>query len=219
MPEVIIPGLSGRIQARYQHSKNPNAPVALVCHPHPLHGGTMNNKVTYAMYQTFAKLGFSTLRFNYRGVGESQGEWGEGEGELADASSALDFLQAHNTTARGLWITGFSFGAWVAMQLLMRRPETDRFVVVAPPANMFSFDFLAPCPCSGLILQGDEDKVVPKPLVDDMVSKLRLQRGITIDYRTMNGADHFFGTQMDALTSTIEGYITAAFLETKKVAA
>jgi alpha/beta superfamily hydrolase len=70
-----------------------------------------------------------------------------------------------------------------------------------------------------LILQGDEDKVVPKPLVDDMVSKLRLQRGITIDYRNMPGADHFFGTQMDNLTSTIEGYITAAFLETKKVAA
>jgi alpha/beta superfamily hydrolase len=219
MPEVIIPGLAGRIQARYQHSKIPNAPVALVCHPHPLHGGTMNNKVTYAMYQTFVKAGFSTLRFNYRGVGESQGEWAEGEGELADASSALDFLQAHNTTASGLWITGFSFGAWVAMQLLMRRPETDRFLVVAPPANMFSFDFLAPCPCSGLILQGDEDKVVPKPLVDDMVSKLRLQRGITIDYRAMNGADHFFKEQLDVLEKTISGYIKDAFNEARAHAA
>ncbi|HCM84269.1 MAG TPA: alpha/beta hydrolase [Alphaproteobacteria bacterium] len=218
MPEVIIPGLAGRIEARYQHSKAQNAPVALVCHPHPLHGGTMNNKVTYAMYQSFVKMGFSTLRFNYRGVGESQGEWAEGEGELADASSALDFLQAHNPTAGGLWITGFSFGAWVAMQLLMRRPETDRFVVVAPPANMFSFDFLAPCPCSGLILQGDEDKVVPKPLVDDMVSKLRLQRGITIDYRAMTGADHFFKDQMPTLETTIQGYITAAFNETRVAA-
>lgn len=218
MPEVIIQGLAGRIEARYQHSKIAGAPVALVCHPHPQHGGTMNNKVTYAMYQTFVKLGFSTLRFNYRGVGESQGEWGEGEGELADASSALDFLQAHNTSARGLWITGFSFGAWVAMQLLMRRPETDRFVVVAPPANMYLFDFLAPCPCSGLILQGDEDKVVPKPKVDDMVSKIRLQRGITIDYRTVSGADHFFATQMDVLTQNIEGYVRAAFQETKKAA-
>jgi len=218
MPEVIIQGLAGRLEARYQHSKVPNAPVALVCHPHPLHGGTMNNKVTYAMYQTFVKMGFSTLRFNYRGVGQSQGEWGEGEGELADASSALDFLQAHNVTARGLWITGFSFGAWVAMQLLMRRPETDRFVVVAPPANMFAFDFLAPCPCSGLILQGDEDKVVPKPLVDTMVSGLRLQKGITIDYRTMNGADHFFVDQLDTLNKTIEGYITAAMTEQKKAA-
>lgn len=218
MPEVIIQGLAGRIEARYQHSKVPNAPVALVCHPHPLHGGTMNNKVTYAMYQAFVKMGFSTLRFNYRGVGQSQGEWGEGEGELADASSALDFLQAHNTTSRALWITGFSFGAWVAMQLLMRRPETDRFVVVAPPANMFAFDFLAPCPCSGLILQGEEDKVVPKILVDDMVSKIRLQRGITIDYRGVEGADHFFADQMDILSSNIEGYIRAAFAEGRQAA-
>ncbi len=219
MPDVTIQGLSGRIEGRYHHSKVPNAPVALVCHPHPLHGGTMNNKVTYSMYQTFAKLGYSTLRFNYRGVGESQGEWGEGEGELADASSALDFLQTCNPQASELWITGFSFGAWVAMQLLMRRPETDRFLVVAPPANMFSFDFLAPCPCSGLILQGDADKVVPKERVDTMVASLRLQKGITIDHRTLKGIDHFFTGQLETLTGNMEQYVAAARSEKQKAVA
>ncbi len=135
--------------------------MALVLHPHPQHGGTMNNKLVYALYQIFVRQGFSTLRFNFRGVGRSQGSFDRGEGELSDAASALDWLQTYNPNAGTCWVAGFSFGAWIGMQLLMRRPEIESFVAVAPPANMYDFTFLAPCPSSGLILQGDQDTVVP----------------------------------------------------------
>ena len=130
MPDVIINGPEGRIEARYHHARVPAAPMALVLHPHPQHGGTMNNKVVYTLYQCFVRHGFSTLRFNFRGVGRSQGSFDRGEGELSDAASALDWLQTYNPNARTCWIAGFSFGAWIGMQLLMRRPEIESFIAV-----------------------------------------------------------------------------------------
>ena len=121
MPEVIINGPEGRLEGRYTHGQTPDAPIALFLHPHPVHGGTMNNKVVYELYHTFAKRGFSCLRFNFRGVGRSQGEYARGEGELSDAASALDWLQTYNENASGCWIGGFSFGAWIGMQLFTSR--------------------------------------------------------------------------------------------------
>src|SRR5436190_1807092 len=134
MPEVIINGPEGRIEGRYHHARGTNAPMALVLHPHPLHGGTMNNKIVYTLYQCFVKRGFSTLRFNFRGVGRSQGSFDRGEGELADAAAALDWLQGYNPNAPTCWVAGYSFGAWIGMQLLMRRPEIDAFISVSRPA-------------------------------------------------------------------------------------
>src|SRR5918999_1403358 len=149
MPELIINGPECRLEGRYHISKQPSAPIALMLHPHPQHGGTMNNKVVYTLFHAFARQGFSTLRFNFRGVGRSQGSYDRGEGELSDAAAALDWLQGQNLTAAHCWIAGFSFGAWIGMQLLMRRPEIDAFISVAPPANIYDFGFLAPCPSSG----------------------------------------------------------------------
>ena len=123
MPDVIFNGPEGRLEGRYQHAKRDDAPVALILHPHPQHGGTMNNKVVYSLYHSFSRRGFSTLRFNFRGVGRSQGAFDSGLGELSDAAAALDWMQGHNPNATGCWIAGFSFGAWIAMQLMMRRPE------------------------------------------------------------------------------------------------
>ena len=134
MPEVTINGPEGRIEGRYLHAKTPNAPIALFLHPHPLHGGTMNNKVVYSLYHAFSERGFSCLRFNFRGVGRSQGVFSRGEGEMSDAASALDWLQTKNQDAPQCWIAGFSFGAWIGMQLLMRRPEIRGFISIAPPA-------------------------------------------------------------------------------------
>src|SRR5215475_5826094 len=191
MPDVIFNCPEGRLEGRYQHSKTPNAPIALMLHPHPQHGGTMNNKVVYTLYQAFARRGFSSLRFNFRGVGRSQGSFDGGEGELSDAASALDWLQAYNPSAGSCWIAGFSFGAWIGMQLLMRRPEIDRFVAVAPPANIYDFGFLAPCPSSGLILQGDKDETVPEESVKKLAEKLGKQRDIEVDFRVIKGANHF----------------------------
>jgi len=128
MPEINIPGPEGRLEARYQKGNQDNSPLCVVLHPHPRQGGTMNNKLVYRTYQAFKNSNFSTLRFNFRGVGRSQGTYDNGIGELTDAAAALDWLQAENPTARTTWIAGFSFGAWLALQLLMRRPEISGFV-------------------------------------------------------------------------------------------
>lgn len=207
MPEVIINGPEGRLEGRYTHGEAPNAPIALFLHPHPVHGGTMNNKVVYELYHTFAKRGFSCLRFNFRGVGRSQGEYARGEGELSDAASALDWLQTYNENASGCWIAGFSFGAWIAMQLLMRRPEIVGFVAVAPPAGKEDFSFLAPCPSSGLIVNGSEDQLYAPEQTTKLVDKLRQQKGITISHEVIQGANHFFSDKVSALGEVVGAYV------------
>lgn len=208
MPDVIINGSAGRIEARYLPNSQPDAGIALILHPHPLHGGTMNNKVVYTMYNAFSKQGFSVLRFNFRGIGRSQGQFDNGEGELSDAADALDWLQNNNPNAKSCWIAGFSFGAWIAMQLLMRRPEIESFVAVGLPANMYDFSFLAPCPTSGLIVHGQNDTVVPHDAVEKLLKKLSHQRGITLQYDLVENADHFFNQYLDPLSQKIEEYLT-----------
>jgi alpha/beta superfamily hydrolase len=213
MPEVIMNGPEGRLEGRYQQAGGTNAPIALLLHPHPQHGGTMNNKVVYTLYQAFQRQGFSVLRFNFRGVGRSQGKFDRGEGELSDAAAALDWLQSWNQNATQCWIAGFSFGAWIGMQLLMRRPEISGFISVAPPANIYDFSFLAPCPASGLMVQGDNDTVVPQESVTKLVQKLSHQRGIKIDYKTIPGATHFFNEHLDQLGGIIDTYLVDAIPE------
>ena len=210
MPEVIISGPEGRLEGRYQHGKGEKPPIAVVLHPHPQHGGTMNNKVTYTLYHLFVKLGYSTLRFNFRGVGRSQGEYDRGEGELSDAASALDWLQQHNPESPGCWVAGFSFGAWIGMQLLMRRPEIDGFISVAPPANMFDFTFLAPCPSSGLMLMGDKDELVTHDSVVKLVKKLSAQRDIEVTHQIIKGANHFFTEHLTEMETAVRDYVVAA---------
>jgi alpha/beta superfamily hydrolase len=156
-PHVIFPGPEGRLEGRFQPPPRPRAPVAMILHPHPQGGGTMNDRITQALYKTFVKRGFATLRFNFRGVGRSQGSFDNGIGELSDAAAALDWVQSIHPEAQTTWIAGFSFGALIGMQLLMRRPEIRGFISVAPPANMYDFSFLAPCPASGIIVQGTAD--------------------------------------------------------------
>lgn len=218
MPEVLIAGPVGRIEARYHQGKGRNAPLAIVLHPHPEHGGTMNNKVAYALFRAFVDQGFSTLRFNFRGVGRSEGKFDHGEGELSDAAACLDWLQVQNPEPRQCWVAGFSFGAWVCMQLLMRRPELDGFIAVAPPANMYDFTFLAPCPVSGMILQGAMDEIVPKDSVMKLAGRLSAQRGLHIDYRVIPEADHFFANELPILTSHVHDYLTTALNPMPKVA-
>ena len=207
MPDIIINGPEGRLEGRYHHNTKDGAPVALILHPHPQFGGTMNNKIVYNLFHLFVKRGFSTLRFNFRGVGRSQGTFDQGLGELSDAASALDWLQTYNENSRFCWVAGFSFGAWISMQLLMRRPEIDGFISVAPPANMYDFAFLAPCPSSGLLLNGSADQVVPPQDVENLSAKLKLQKGITIDHQTIDGAGHFFEKELDELTTRSGDYL------------
>ncbi|MCH7936341.1 MAG: alpha/beta hydrolase [Proteobacteria bacterium] len=207
MPEVIFNGPDGRLEGRYHQSKRPNAPLALLLHPHPQYGGTMNNKVVFTLYQNFARRGFSSLRFNFRGVGRSQGNFDNGQGELSDAASALDWMQSRNPNTNTCWIAGFSFGAWVAMQLMMRRPEISGFISIAPPASQHDFSFLAPCPASGMIIHGDKDEVVPQSSVDKLAQKLQKQKNIKIDYRIIEGSDHFFLNHLESLNEHVNDYL------------
>ncbi|GAB4122305.1 MAG: alpha/beta hydrolase [Rhodothalassiaceae bacterium] len=207
MPDVIFNGPDGRLEGRYQPGRAPNAPIALILHPHPQYGGTMNNKVVYHLFHCFAQRGFATLRFNFRGVGRSEGAFDSGVGELSDAAAALDWLQTYNPDAPATWVAGFSFGAWIAMQLLMRRPEIQGFISVAPPANNYDFTFLAPCPSSGLVLQGTADDIVSPQSVQKLVDKLRTQKAITIDHELIEGADHFFEGLLDRMTDSVDRYL------------
>ncbi|MGH7118527.1 MAG: alpha/beta hydrolase [Acetobacteraceae bacterium] len=208
MPEVMFAGPDGRLEGRYFHSRDRGAPLALVLHPHPLHGGTMNNRIAFTLYQTFQKLGFSVMRFNFRGVGRSQGRYDGGVGEISDAAAALDWMQMVNPNAGGLWIAGYSFGAFVGMQLLMRRPEISAWVSIAPPANHYDFGFLAPCPCGGLLLHGDADELVPEPAVAKLVEKLNTQKGVRVDYRILRGADHVLAEHVRPIVGAVEDYVT-----------
>jgi alpha/beta superfamily hydrolase len=158
------------------------------------------------------------LRFNFRGVGRSQETFDHGQGELRDAAAALDWMQAHRPNSAGCWVAGFSFGAWIGMQLLMRRPEVRGFISVALPANMYDFTFLAPCPSSGLMVHGGKDNVVPADSVDKLVQKLRQQRGIQIDLEVIPEADHFFTGCLDQLTTTVAGYLDHELQPTRETA-
>lgn len=206
MPEVILNGSEGRLEARYHHSETKGAPLALVLHPHPLYGGTMNNKIVYTLYQAFVECGFSTLRFNFRGVGKSQGKYDEGLGEMMDAATALDWIQHQNPDASVCWIAGFSFGAWIALQLLMRRPELEAFIAVSPPANLYDFTFLTPCPATGLITMGDKDDVVAEESVSKLATRLTGQAGTRIQYKVIPGADHYYRNQLDELGALVKDY-------------
>ncbi len=212
MAEVFFNGPAGRIEGRYTRSENPKAPLALVLHPHPLYGGTMNNKVVYNIYKALVDKGFTVLRINFRGVGRSQGQFDNGVGEMTDAATALDWLQINNPSGSMNLIAGFSFGSWIAMQLIMRRPEITNFIAVSPPVNKYDFSFLSQCPISGFIVQGDSDSIVSEESVLELAHKLSKQRHITVDYKIIQGADHFFRNKIDDFTQAISDYLRLRLL-------
>ena len=149
MPDVVLPGSAGRIEARYSPRTDDTAPIALILHPHPRAGGHMNHPVAVQLFHLFMKRGFNVLRFNFRGVGRSQGEFDSGIGELADAATALDWLQTTNPAASQCWVAGFDFGAWVGMQLLMRRPGDRRLHLGLAAHQHVRFQLPGPLPGLG----------------------------------------------------------------------
>lgn len=207
MVEVLFNGHAGRLEGRYHQSSRPDAPAALILHPHPQYGGTMNNKVVYSLFSCFKDLGFSVLRFNFRSVGRSQGQFEDGPGELSDATIALDWLQHQNPDARQCWIAGYSFGAWIALQLLMRRPDINNFIAVSPPANEKDFSFLAPCPTSGLIVQGGADEIDNPQQVAALARRLNMQRNISVDFAMIEEGDHMYNNHLVDLYKVTGNYV------------
>ena len=205
--EIFIPGPCGKIQAKYFKNMQQGAPVALVLQPHPQYGGTMNNKITYETYNSFYKMGFSVIRINFRGVEKSDGVFDNGQGELSDAAAALDWIEKENPDYSQCWVSGFSFGSLICMQLIMRRPEVNKFIAISPQPNVYDFTFLAPCPISGLIIHGKNDELVPEDSLLNLKERLSSQKNIEVKFNSMVGANHFYNNKEKELASTIENYL------------
>ena len=146
-------------------------------------------------------------RVNFRGVGKSDGEFDNGQGELADAAAALDWLERENFDNSQCWIAGFSFGSLIAMQLLMRRPEINRFVVISPQPNVYDFSFLSPCPSSGIMIYGNKDELVPVENINEINKRLSAQKGINVEFISVSDANHFFSNSEKELKKVLNKYI------------
>ena len=206
--EIFIPGPVGRLEAKYYKSKKKTSPIALILHPHPQYGGTMNNKVVVETFNTFMDNEFSICRVNFRGVGKSDGEFDNGQGELADAAAALDWIERENFDNSQCWISGFSFGSLIAMQLLMRRPEINRFVIISPQPNVYDFSFLSPCPTSGIVIHGKKDELVSSQSINELKNRLSNQKGINVAFDQISDANHFFSSSEESLKKSLNKYIS-----------
>ena len=205
--EIFNPGTSGRIQAKYFKHKQQGAPLALVLHPHPQYGGTMNNRIVSETLNCFYQNNFSVIRINFRGVEKSDGVFDNGQRELSDAAAALDWIERENPDYSQCWVSGFSFGALICMQLIMRRPEVNKFITISPQPNLYDFTFLSPCPISGLVLYGKNDELVSEISVLDLKKRLSLQKSIEVKFTSIANANHFYKSKEKMLSSTIDAYL------------
>lgn len=196
---LFIDGPAGRLEALLEtppETAEPHA-VAVVCHPHPLHGGTMKNKVAHTLARSFLDLGAPALRFNFRGVGRSDGSFDNGNGELDDALAALDWMRARWPEAR-LWLGGFSFGAGVSIEAASHRP-VEWLVSVAPPVERMPLERIRIPRCRWLLLQGGADEVVDPQGVADWARSI--DQGPAFEW--FEGVGHFFHGNLTALRERI----------------
>ena len=205
--EIFIPGPAGRLEAKYFKSKKNTSPIALILQPHPQYGGTMNNKVVVDAFHVFVDNDFSVCRVNFRGVGKSDGEFDNGQGELADAAAALDWIEKENPGYSQCWVAGFSFGSLICMQLIMRRPEVNKFIAISPQPKVYDFTFLAPCPISGLIIYGKNDELVQVDSILNLKKRLNMQKNISVKFESISNANHFFKGKEKELSAAIDSYI------------
>ena len=206
MSRVKLNGPAGLLEGRVHRAEDPAAPIALVLHPNPKHGGNMNNLVVYNLFTAFQDHGFSVLRFNFRGVGRSEGEFTRGDGELEDAKTALAWLRAEFPEARGCWIAGFSYGSWVATRL-MAEEAFEGWIMVAPPANNLDFSCVQRPGSPGLIVHGAEDSLVPANVVDELVERWREGDAGRVRLERIEGATHFFDQHQAELTQVFGEFL------------
>ena len=205
--EIFIPGPAGRLEGKYYKNPKFGSPVAIVLQPHPQYGGSMNNKIVQIMYNVFLENGFSVVRINFRGVGKSDGIFDNGQGELSDAAAALDWIERENLDYSQCWVSGFSFGALICMQLIMRRPEVNNFIALSPQPNVYDFSFLAPCPTSGQVVYSDSDELVTKDSIIELDERIKSQKGIEVIFAKIKGGNHFFKNKEKDLEDQVAKYI------------
>lgn len=196
---IAIPGPAGPLEAVLEEPANrQGARFGVVCHPHPLGGGTLDNKVVHTVARTMQEFGLPTLRFNFRGVGASPGTFDDGVGETDDAQAVIDWGRERWPHA-ALWLAGFSFGAYVALRVSERR-RPQRLITVAPPVQRFQFAALRVPDCPWLIVQGDEDEIVDCGAVAEWARSLSPPPQVTI----LRGAGHFFHGRLQDVKDAIE---------------
>lgn len=193
---VEIEGPAGTLEALVETPPTPAPVVAVVCHPHPLHGGTMTNKVVHTVARTLSRLGATTIRFNFRGVGKSAGTYADGIGERDDAIAVAEWARATRPGAR-LVLAGFSFGAAVSISIAVR-VDAAALVSVAPPVERIPADLVLPA-CPWLIVHGSEDEIIP--LAD--VQRWHARHAADARLAVIERATHFFHGKLTALADEV----------------
>ena len=191
---ITVAGPAGALECAVDAHAHPGPGLALVCHPHPLHGGTMDNKVVQTLARAFVQLGYTAVRFNFRGIGASAGLWDEGRGEVDDALAVVAALRG---AGQPLVVAGFSFGGYVASQVAARLPDAERaerVVLVAPAVRNFD---VAPVSADALVVHGEADDVVP------LAALLDWARPQSLPVTVLPGAGHFFHGQLPVLKQIV----------------
>lgn len=197
--KLFIDGPAGRLEALLETPSGSDAPkaIAVVCHPHPLHEGTMHNKVAHTLARAFLDLDAAVLRFNFRGVGKSEGEFANAVGEVDDALAAFDYMHAR-WAGVPKWLAGFSFGAQVSLATSSRR-RLDWLVSVAPPVERMALDELTLPECPWLLVQGGADEVVDPHKVAEWVRSLRTGPA----FEWLDDTGHFFHGKLNELRALV----------------
>lgn len=195
----LIDGPVGKLEVALSEPQGEDRKIwGFVCHPHPLHGGTMFNKVVTTLVKTFQGLGVTTVRFNFRGVGRSEGHYDDGVGEVLDLLAVIEWLQKQRGK-NDVWLAGFSFGAYIAAKAATEI-ECKNLVTVAPPVQHFPMRDLPPIHCPWVVVQGEEDEVVPGKEVIEW-AKTRVPKPVIIRFPE---ATHFFHGQLGELRLRLE---------------
>jgi alpha/beta superfamily hydrolase len=177
--------------------------AAVLLHPHPLHGGTMDNKVVTTLARTFTELGVANLRFNFRGVGASEGSYARGEGEVEDALAAIEWLRRQRP-GDAIWLAGFSFGAYVALRVAAEA-RVNGLVTVAPAVHLYDFGRLQLADCPWLLVQGDADDVVPVELVRHWLARIDSAPHAVF----LPGVGHFFHQRLNELRAVVREFLSS----------
>lgn len=197
--QLNLSGPVGQLQARYFEPAQANAPLVVVCHPHPLYQGTMDNKVVHTLVKSFSELGCATIRFNYRGVGDSDGEYDEGIGETEDAMAMVAWGRWQWQSSQ-LWLVGFSFGSFVAARAASLI-QTQQLLTVAPAVTRFDFNKLEPVTCPWWVIQGESDDIVDPHAVIEWVNQHN-----HIELTTLPEVGHFFHGQLTRLKQLVQAH-------------
>ncbi|HQR34703.1 MAG TPA: alpha/beta fold hydrolase [Blastocatellia bacterium] len=202
---LFIPAPHGQLEAIYRPKTNQSERVALVLHPHPLHGGTMHNKVVFRAAKALAESGFETMRFNFRGVGASTGKHDDGIGERDDARVALEYLLADQPNAREVIVAGFSFGSIVGLNVGCADARVHRLIAIGVPARLGQLECLFDCAKPKLFIHGVDDVIAPLAPLEEFLAKLPANSSHQLV--SIAGAGHFFDDQANELMQTIKDFV------------